>query len=252
MRFKTLQEWSDWLRTRKLDPYAEVPLLFFQTFQIWSTAFTDARAKLGDVELVLALWKANIPGDWAERSWKQLWGYRKNSKEGHESSGEKGIELQLLGEQGTFKLLRFARKQQTYPLLTAYHNFPLTKCKEGQVVSDALGVLRAERRQRPLLIEIKKNHKGPWHALVECLKQVKLARGSDDRDDRICRFLGNAVSPMERGAWGLVVAPATYYKKEMAECRRLLEALKKTHARIAFSALSTKEPELTWVEGNWE
>ncbi len=222
----------------------------FATYQDWSQAFTDARAAVGDCDGILKLWAANVPPGWADRPWKGDWGYRKKSKAGAELAGEKGIERRLLGDPGTLKLLRLRRLEDSYPLAMTYHNFPLTNQRKGQVLADVLAIVRAGRRQRPLLVEVKKTDETPWYALVECLKQVRLARSSGQR---ICDLLKKIVSPLDAGAWGLVVAPSNYFRKEIKECEKLLTVLKeKTKARIAFATISIKEPELQWKIGNWE
>src|SRR6266436_3902903 len=176
----------------------------YQTFREWSRAWTDARKQLWDNKLILDLWSANIPGDWRRKDWQGCWGYRKISKKGAEQKGEKGTERELLGERGTLRLLRLKRNEHEYAIISAYHNFPLTKIKSGQVVSDVLGIVLADGL-RPLLVEVKVNANDPWYALVECLKQVRLARADDSR---ICKHLNKVVTKVEEGVWGLVVAPA--------------------------------------------
>jgi hypothetical protein len=54
----------------------------FEDYQDWSEEFTKVRKEVGNIDLVLGLWKAKVPGTWADRVWSGKWGYRKNSKEG--------------------------------------------------------------------------------------------------------------------------------------------------------------------------
>jgi hypothetical protein len=222
----------------------------FNTYQEWSEAFTAACKAVGEVEQVCDLWHANVPGDWKERSWKRPFGYGKHSKPGAENSGEKAVERKLLGDSGKLKDVKLHRDGGEYQLTMAYHNFPLTSQRKGQVVADILAVASASRRQRPLLVEVKTTDHYPWYALVECLKQVRLARLSKDR---ICKMLNRHIDPVDLGAWGLIVAPPPYFRKEMAACDKLFDELKRsTYARIAFSKITDKDSELFWVAGNWE
>lgn len=231
----------------------------FESYCDWSKAFTAARKHNGDVEEVIALWKAKVPGEWARQAWEDSWGYRKTSKQGAENSGEKLYERCLLDEHGALKKWTLRRNNRSYDLTTGYHNFALANRREGQVIADVLAVLSDGRRTRPILVEVKVTNEGPWHALVECLKQVVLARKAPKP---ICAHLNKKgiVSP-GTGAWGLVIAPKAFWKKgkqELVKCEELLLALKtRTNARIALASLDLdagrkkETQEIDWVMGNW-
>jgi hypothetical protein len=227
----------------------------YKSYEDWSEAFTAARKQIGEVEKVLGLWKANIHGNWERECWEEKWGYRKTSKPGAENSGEKKYERHLLGADGTLKDWILRHDDCSYDLKTVYHNFPLSNQQKGQVIADVLAVLDSVGLARPVLVEVKKRHGGPWHALVECLKQVSLARKNSKP---ICDLLQKKLNSPRSGAWGLVIAPPEFWKNEQREldkCEDLLKALKtKTRARIAFASLDeSKEQiqELVWVKGNW-
>jgi hypothetical protein len=149
-------------------------------------------------------------------------------------------------------------KERRYPILSAYHNFPLTNKRDGQVIADALGVVWAGERVRPLLMEVKVADQNPWYAAVECLKQMRLARQAERH---ICKHINGLISDVERGAWGLVIAPEAYFKNgTMPNCKKLMKALQeKTNARIGFASAKNDPKEagrlpsarLRWVAGNW-
>jgi hypothetical protein len=226
-----------------------------EEFERWSDFFKNARPDIGNVERVIEAWKKQPHIDWLDREWKGEWGYRKNSLPGAEEKGEKRIEGKLLGKTGTLKLLRLVRNESEHPILTAYHNLPLSNMRRGQVISDALGVVLAEGRVRPLLIEVKVEANNPWYALVECLQQVRLARAGGER---ICTHLGEHIGSVKKGAWGIVVASDRKYftgdRKVLDACKDLLAKLKeKTEARVGFAFLDERDDsKLIWIAGNWD
>jgi hypothetical protein len=228
----------------------------FKNYKDWSDEFTRARKMVGQNDLVLELWKAEVPGEWKREQWDGDLGYRKNSKPGAEDSGEKLLEQKLLGKKGELKDWFLINGNVTYKLKTVYSNFPLIKPRPGQVLSDVFAVLNVSGRWHPLLVEVKTTDGGPWYALVECLKQMVLARKNKPS---ICRFLKQNNISATAGAWGLVVAPKEFwsnkrYKTEMDKCNEFMKILKKeTTARICFATIDVKSTELKliWQLGNW-
>ena len=66
----------------------------------------------------------------------------------------------------------------------------------------------------------------------------------------------NSKYQVERGIWGLVLAPREYYKKHaiiLAKCKPLLTTLKeKTRARVAFGITdSLQNGEIKIIDSNW-
>jgi hypothetical protein len=232
-----------------------------QVFKNWSESFRSLRTQVGNVNGVVNVWNKRLPQDCLDRRWDGLWGFRTNSLEGAENAGEKEIERRLLGKAGTLKQLCLVRSESDdpaepeQPLLTAYHRFPLSNKKQGQVISDVLGVVLAGGRMRPILIEVKVKANDPWYALVECLQQVKLSRLSGER---ICQHLKRRIDSVQKGAWGIVVArDRTYFTKDPAvleDCKKLLLALKEgTNARICFAVLDElDDSKLVCIAGNWD
>jgi hypothetical protein len=224
----------------------------FDSYQEWSKAFTQARKEVGNIDLVMELWQAKVSSGWERQDWRSCTlGYRKNSKEGAENAGEKLIERRLLGCSSKLKTWRLSSETSSYTLKTVYNNFALANTSSGQVIADVLGVLERNgvKLGRPLLVEVKTTNGGPWHALVECLKQVSLARRNEKA---ICDKLKKDNVSSGPGSWGLVIAPKKFWNKQLKECESLMSVLKtKTRARIGFVAIDDTIDELQWVLGNW-
>jgi hypothetical protein len=92
--------------------------------------------------------------------------------------------------------------------------------------------------KRCWLIEVKRDANDPWLALVENLQQIRLARTCARKIQEF--VLKSFKQRVERGVWGLILAPENYYKRHsasLAKCRSLLEVLRQTtRARVAFGS----------------
>jgi len=221
-------------------------------FSDWSREWKDGRNK-PDAEKILCLWKNKpIPHGWERNTWKGEVGYRKSG----DGKGEQCTERQLFngGEDGFNLVFSDPKTNATYRLQAIYHNMPLANQRKGQVLADVFGFLEMGKSIRPVFIEIKVTANDPWFALVENLQQIRLARaGARNIQDFVRKKKERQV---DRGVWGLILAPKCYYEKHsanLAECKPLLDALKqKTRARVAFGIsdyLSSGKIEIK--DSNW-
>ena len=193
-----------------------------------------------------------MPRRWEREVWEGELGYRKRSADKGEQCTEK--ELFIRGTKG-FELF-FSRPQPNAVcrVEAIYHNMPLANQRKGQVLADAFGVLGIAKSVRPIFIEVKATANNPWFALVENLQQIRLARACAKR---IQAFVNNRTNHLvEKGVWGLILAPKDYYKKHadnLALCQPLLAALKqKTYARVAFGTSDLlKDGKIEIVASNW-
>lgn len=194
-------------------------------------------------------------GDKVRRDeWIQALGFRKHSKDGQDR-GEQKIE-RLLFNHDKVKLVR--EGGLSFPITVSDHNFPMTMSKKGQVICDAFGFLKHRHKFHPLTIEVKAAANDVWFAVVECLIQVRLAR--DNRrwieEWALRKRLADRGVTMARGAWGLVIAPQTYFdkkKKILTAALQLTQRLREeTRARIILaSSDNLAEGRLRWVAGSY-
>ena len=221
-------------------------------FSDWSYEWkTEGRKKI-DVDKILKLWNQRMPRHWERKIWDGELGFRKRTTQ----AGEKKIEKQLFdsGAKG-FRVSFLGRETKSdYRVEGIYHNMPLANQGKGQVIADAFGVLDAGISIRPLFIEVKVAANDPWFALVENLQQVRLARACARKIQDFVHK--NSKYQVERGIWGLVLAPREYYKKHaiiLAKCKPLLTTLKeKTRARVAFGITdSLQNGEIKIIDSNW-
>ena len=202
-------------------------------FKDWSAEWKGERKKI-DADQILKLWQKPMPRDWEREIWEGKLGYRKRS----DNKGEQCTEKELFsGGSNGFELV-FSGQQTNanYRIKPIYHNMPLANRRKGQVIADAFGVLETAKSVRPLFIEVKVAANDPWFALVENLQQIRLARACAQKIQAFVHE--NTEYRVERGVWGLILAPKGYYEKHfdnLAKCRPLLDALKQnTRARVAF------------------
>jgi hypothetical protein len=201
--------------------------------QEWSTEWKDER-KMNDGLRILELWHQPVPRGWERDIWKGKLGYRKRS----DKKGEQRTEMELFDRgQNDFKLMFSDQEPRAeHRLKTIYHNMPLANQRKGQVIADAFGVLKTGASLRPLFIEVKVTANDPWFALVENLQQTRLARACALKIQNF--VFDSSKDRVERGVWGLILAPERYYAKysaSLTKCVRLLYTLKqRTRARVAF------------------
>jgi hypothetical protein len=202
-------------------------------FNDWSAEWKDERKKI-DANQILKLWQKPMPRDWEREIWEGKLGYRKRS----DDKGEQCTEKELFnGGSNGFELL-FSGQQTyaNYRVKPIYHNMPLANRRKGQVIADAFGVLETGKSVRPLFIEVKVTANDPWFALLENLQQIRLARACAQQIQAFVHE--NTEYQVERGVWGLILAPESYYENHsgnLAKCKLLLDALKEnTRARVAF------------------
>ncbi len=200
------------------------------SFEAWSVRWKSAR-KACDVDDIIRLWRI-MPTDMWKRDpekWLKELGYRKKSLK---LRGEQEIEKKLLGTLGKEKSHRLNLGGKVFTLTVRRHNDALTGRKTGQVIVDATATVTVGSRRHPLAIEIKKTADNPWSALVQNLQQIRLLRA----DEKSTKERYGASS----GAWGMVLAPRSYYDdhlKELGKACELLDRLKKSsEARVCLAA----------------
>ena len=220
-------------------------------FKDWSADWKRERKKI-DADQILKLWQKPMPREWEREIWEGKLGYRKRS----DNKGEQCIEKELFdGGSNGFELV-FSDQQPNaeYRVKAIYHNMPLANRREGQVIADAFGVLKTGKSVRPLFIEVKVTANDPWFALVENLQQIRLARACAQKIQTFVHE--NTEYRVERGVWGLILAPESFYENHssnLAKCKPLLDALKQTtRARVAFgSSDSLASGQIKIITQNW-
>jgi hypothetical protein len=220
-------------------------------FKDWSAKW-DAGRKIIHAGKILKLWQQPMPRHWEREIWEGRLGYRKRS----DNKGEKCIERILLkGGSNGFKLM-FSDQEiiANYRVDGIYHNMPLANQRKGQVIADAFGILETGKSVRPLFIEVKVAANDPWFALVENLQQIRLARACAQKIQAFVHE--NTEYRVDRGVWGLILAPESYYENysgNLAKCKLLLDALKQnTRARVAFgSSDSLASGQIKIITHNW-
>ncbi len=220
-------------------------------FKDWSAEWKDERKKIS-ADQILKLWQKPMPRAWEREIWEGKLGYRKRS----DNKGEQCTEKELFeGGLNGFELV-FSGQQTNadYRVKAIYQNMPLANQRTGQVIADAFGVLETAKGLRPLFIEVKVAANNPWFALVENLQQIRLARACAQKIQSFVHK--NTEYRVERGVWGLILAPESYYEKyvgNLAKCKSLLHVLKQdTRARVAFgSSDSLASGQIKIITQNW-
>ena len=222
-----------------------------EQFRDWSDKWKGCR-KWIDVGEIVKLWHRPIPRAWERAVWAGKLGYRKRSN----NKGEQRTEQRLFDRVHIDFELIFAGQQPDaeYRVTTIYHNMPLANQRKGQVIADAFGVLVTGASLRPLIIEVKVTANDPWFALVENLQQIRLARACARKIQEF--VLESSKERVDRGVWGLILAPEDYYMRRsdsLTKCTHLLEALKQsTRARVAFGVSdSLVKSQIRIVAHNW-
>lgn len=231
----------------------------------WSRAWKDARHDSTSIDRVLDLWRLRPPKECLRESWptksRRLrptdLGYRKVGIR-DAPAGEQVIEKALLGSRGSIREHRLVHGSRSLVLRADLHNMALSTEQGEQVIADAFGILEARDSEHPIAIEVKVTQGGWWSAVVQCLQQVRILRFNIDRLQAFCAdHLG---ATRARGAWGMVLAPATYFEKSehlRAKACLLLERLRDTQARIIVAESGAKgtewleRQEVRYVAGHW-
>jgi hypothetical protein len=222
-----------------------------EQFSKWSAEWKAGRERT-DAWAILELWHQPVPRAWERAVWTGKLGYRKRSSD----KGEQRTEKELFNRVREDFALIFSDQEPSagYRVKTIYHNMPLANQRKGQVIADAFAVLVTDGNSRPLFIEVKVTANDPWFALVENLQQIRLARACARKIENF--VLESSKHRVERGVWGLILAPEDYYARHsvrLSKCTLLLDALKKsTRARVAFGASdSLVKGEIRIVAHNW-
>jgi len=174
----------------------------------WRKSREDSSFNCNDV---LKLWQEPTGGfiRSSDALRKMVMGYRKR---GSNYAGEKKYEKALLSHKD-FHLIDSTRKKMNFLRLeVTNHAVPLAKKRSGQTITDCMGLLCDFRgRKHPLAIEIKETANNPWYAVVEVLQQMRLMR-SNVRG--LQEYFEKKISSSDvKGAWGMVLAPESYYQK---------------------------------------
>lgn len=230
------------------------------TYDQWSADFKQLKdfksPTQNEINLVIKYYKGNPPPSKSLRSqWEHDLGFRKMVVAGMDR-GEQEIERLLLGSRGEIKTIRVEKATESLELRLSDHNFPFAALRRGQVISDAFGYHKSRNDFRPVAIEVKVRDGSPWLAVVENLIQVRLARRNFKNIEEHGRVKVLKTLPPRkvRGAWGLVVAPRSYYDKAtIGITRKLIDQLKEeTNARIMLATIGEKKMGcLEWFYGYW-
>ena len=200
-----------------------IPKLSFQT---WSAAWKKARHTIGDIDNIVALIGGMPTHEWKRDQLVGVLGFRKNTKM---DKGEQVIERQFLGCKGTVEHHFLKIQSRCYELNGLHHNAALSKHQSGQVIVDALGMVKVAGKWHPLAIEVKVTHGNCWSAVVQNIQQVKMLR--NNHKNIKCQLKTSG------GEWGMVLAPRCYYNKHPDAVNRSIDLLKRlkkeTKLRVA-------------------
>jgi hypothetical protein len=204
--------------------------------QKWKDIQKDTNGRHTSRE-ILDHWKAEIPQNaclregWPDKNGKpriELLGYRKISKQGHETAGEKRLELKLLGESGKIKIHYIEKGNESLRLQVCFHNMGLGTARNcSQKIIDCFGVITVGAENFPTAIEVKTNNEGPWYAVIENLVQVQMLQ---QNLANLQKYFG--APPLSFGilshAWGVVLAPKNYFiskekEESFSRARKLIE-----------------------------
>src|SRR3989338_6249071 len=184
----------------------------------WDQARKDVGA--GNVERVLSLIGKGVPNIRGRRRLGYPFKLSGQQRRGR-VRGEGVIEERLLGKQTL--LIRDGAVVTGVRFLA--NAAGLGSRKKGNVVADLFGL---DTKNSPVVGEVKVTHGNPWYAVVECAEQVALVRA--DRKN-LASWLRKELKIESGcvGAWGMVIAPETYWcKQETAAAKKLLDALRRT------------------------
>jgi len=207
---------------------------------------------------ILEHWKKGIPENaslrrgWPSKSHtphiKHL-GYRKNSKAGKETKGEKGLEIKLLGERGKIKIHYIEKANESLRLQVCFHNMGLgTSRGPSQKIIDCFGVVNVGNKNYATAIEVKIDNEGPWYAVIENLIQVQMLKSNHEN---LQKYFGN--SPLSFGtlsdAWGIVLAPKNYFisKNKEKSFKRAIDLIEHICDEVKLTLVACDE-EPTGVE----
>lgn len=235
------------------------------TFETWSEHWKALKDCPGDVEAVVRQWRNEKPPHAVLGREFPVPGWRKNSLV---LRGEQVLEDQLLQRTGTIpRAVDVEDSSRDSAVFALFSNFAAAKRRgstRGQIIADALGILRVGRSYHPLAIEVKVSDGNCWRAVVQNLQQVQFFRYSGiPFRTTLSRFGADFLPPSTRlgGVWGLVVAPRRYWAKPrsyFAEAQRLLLRLSEkangkrtlTEARVLLGAMDEGEGRVRLVGGH--
>ncbi len=226
-------------------------------FYEWSQNWKLARNEVGCCQAVLDLWQSpRMPEECKRPSWLDVIGYRKSSAK---DRGEQRSERLFLGKAGEMRehsLIDPTGKHRGAVAVRAiYHNMAQATQRRGQVIADCFGTIHIASRPKlhPLAVEVKETDGNCWFAVVENLQQVRMLRFNAAN---VLKYFQGRVSRDDfKGAWGMVLAPRSYYVRRnshLKESERLLDFLAKTKARIILAENDElKDGRILWRAGYW-
>ncbi len=188
--------------------------------QIWKAIQIDTKGVYTSA-YILDHWKAEIPDKAGLRKgWPSIGGeprignlgYRKNSKAGAESAGEKRIEHWLLADKGKVKIHYLENGDESLRLQVSFHNMGLGTARgPSQKIIDCFGVIDIGNKHFATAIEVKVDNEGPWYAVIENLIQVQMLKANLEN---LQQYFGDP--PLSFGtlsdAVGIVIATQRYFK----------------------------------------
>jgi hypothetical protein len=227
-------------------------------FETWSNGWRDLRKFTPErtIEEVLEMWRKPTPKE-CINPLDYVEGERKNFQR---PRGEQHIERWLLRNQPV-QLETNDSTPRHFPLFTYFQNAGLANKKRGNRIVDCLGLLKSQRKQHPLAVEVKVGANTPWYAVIENLQQIRMLQFNvanvEKRFREVFATRGWGSTKADfRGGWGLVLAASeSYFSKakvgEMEKLNALLTALQEqgTHARIILGVQDLEKNRVRQVGG---
>lgn len=226
-------------------------------FADWSHRWKSLRKYTGNnINGVLNMWNEPPPSGCLRETWNAPVGYRKNDK--GKVKGEQQIEKLFLPQKDdkTGKTFDLKRGSECLKVTGFAHNFPMSKFRSGQVIADCTAFIDCEGGRHPLSVEVKVQANNPWFAVVENLQQVKMLRSNPKA---VVKCFGAQSWAVERGAYGMVLAPSIFYthpkrRKMLALTNQLLDALQSKGAKariILASSDNLAAGTINYIDGYW-
>lgn len=226
-----------------------------------------ARESTGEIEEVLRLVKRGLTMTRGQRDLEyrlSIAGEQRRKLKNSEIKDEVAIEKALLYPAGLSKECLIVKGKSARRVLFISNAVALTGRAEGQVETDLLGI---DEEGTPVCGEVKRDDidgkrpaNNPWYAVVECAEQVGFLRADrkhflNDFKTKLKKVEGTSVelqitqwsrSDRYTGAWGMVIAPACYWKmEEYKNAVRLIDQLNnRTKLRICCVTYDRQNPKV--------
>jgi hypothetical protein len=216
--------------------------------RIWKEIQIDTEGRLYTSANILDHWKKIPDKAYLRKGWPSMddkphirhLGYRKTSKPGKESVGEKGIERRLLGDRGKVKIHYLENGDESLRLQVSFHNMGLGTARgPSQKIIDCFGVIDIGNKHFATAIEVKVDNERPWYAVIENLIQVQMLKANLEN---LQQYFGNP--PLSFGtlsdALGIVIAPEPYFKSTRIQnsFKRALDLIEDLHDQVKITLVA--------------